>query len=150
MVHVSALIFGVLNLCFISHFLACEFWIEMCISLRYTERMWPFYLTVIYHETEINEWWSLKSCSESSILIFYCLWLIKLVIRQYSWFFWFKFSSLCATWPTKEEELKDAILLVFANKQDSKGALNAQLVSVFITECRKVEAKLWRWRLKET
>ena len=59
----------------------------------------------------------------------------------YSWLFWFKFTSLRATWPTKEEELKDAILLVFANKQDSKGALNAQLVSVFSTECRKVEAK---------
>ena len=28
----------------------------------------------------------------------------------------------------QEEELKDAILLVFANKQDSKGALNAQQV----------------------
>ena len=29
----------------------------------------------------------------------------------------------------KEEELKDAILLVFANKQDQKGALNAAQVS---------------------
>jgi ADP-ribosylation factor-like protein 1 len=29
----------------------------------------------------------------------------------------------------EEEELKDTILLVFANKQDSKGALNAQQVS---------------------
>ena len=29
----------------------------------------------------------------------------------------------------EEEELKDAILLVFANKQDSKGAYNAQQVS---------------------
>ena len=29
----------------------------------------------------------------------------------------------------EEEELKDAILLVFANKQDAKGALNAQQVS---------------------
>jgi hypothetical protein len=28
----------------------------------------------------------------------------------------------------EEEELKDAILLVFANKQDSKGAMNAQRV----------------------
>ena len=28
----------------------------------------------------------------------------------------------------EEEELKDAILLVFANKQDAKGALNAQQV----------------------
>ena len=28
----------------------------------------------------------------------------------------------------EEEELKDAILLVFANKQDSKGAYNAQQV----------------------
>lgn len=28
----------------------------------------------------------------------------------------------------EEEELKDAILLVFANKQDSKGALNARSV----------------------
>jgi len=32
----------------------------------------------------------------------------------------------------QEEELKDAILLVFANKQDSKGALNAQQVTVFV------------------
>ena len=30
----------------------------------------------------------------------------------------------------EEEELKDAILLVFANKQDSKGALKAQQVAV--------------------
>ena len=30
----------------------------------------------------------------------------------------------------EEEELKDAILLVFANKQDSKGALNARNVSL--------------------
>ena len=29
----------------------------------------------------------------------------------------------------EEEELKDAILLVFANKQDSKGALNSRHVS---------------------
>jgi ADP-ribosylation factor-like protein 1 len=29
----------------------------------------------------------------------------------------------------EEDELKDAILLVFANKQDSRGALNAQQVS---------------------
>jgi ADP-ribosylation factor-like protein 1 len=29
----------------------------------------------------------------------------------------------------EEEELKDAILLVFANKQDQKGALNAQQIS---------------------
>ena len=29
----------------------------------------------------------------------------------------------------EEEELKDTILLVFANKQDAKGALNAQQVS---------------------
>jgi ADP-ribosylation factor-like protein 1 len=28
----------------------------------------------------------------------------------------------------EEEELKDAILLVFANKQDAKGAQNAQQV----------------------
>lgn len=32
----------------------------------------------------------------------------------------------------EEEELKDAILLVFANKQDAKGALNAQQVSYFV------------------
>ena len=30
----------------------------------------------------------------------------------------------------EEEELKDAILLVFANKQDSKGAMNAQQVGI--------------------
>lgn len=30
----------------------------------------------------------------------------------------------------EEEELKDAILLVFANKQDAKGAQNAQQVTV--------------------
>ena len=29
----------------------------------------------------------------------------------------------------EEEELKDAILLVFANKQDSRGALNSRHVS---------------------
>lgn len=32
----------------------------------------------------------------------------------------------------EEEELKDAILLVFANKQDSKGALNSRHVHVKI------------------
>lgn len=32
----------------------------------------------------------------------------------------------------EEEELKDAILLVFANKQDSKGALNARSVSLLL------------------
>jgi ADP-ribosylation factor-like protein 1 len=30
----------------------------------------------------------------------------------------------------EEEELKDAILLVFANKQDSKGALTSRTVSI--------------------
>ena len=29
----------------------------------------------------------------------------------------------------EEEDLRDAILLVFANKQDQKGALNAQQIS---------------------
>ena len=32
----------------------------------------------------------------------------------------------------EEEELKDATLLVFANKQDSKGALNSRHVSTSI------------------
>ena len=32
----------------------------------------------------------------------------------------------------EEEELKDATLLVFANKQDSKGALNSRHVSRYI------------------
>jgi ADP-ribosylation factor-like protein 1 len=34
--------------------------------------------------------------------------------------------------------LKDAILLVFANKQDSKGALNAQQVAKYILTANKV------------
>lgn len=35
----------------------------------------------------------------------------------------------------EEEELKDAILLVFANKQDSKGALNARSVRLTLINC---------------
>ena len=31
----------------------------------------------------------------------------------------------------EEEELKDATLLVFANKQDSKGALNSRHVTLY-------------------
>jgi ADP-ribosylation factor-like protein 1 len=34
-------------------------------------------------------------------------------------------------WP-QEEELKDSILLVFANKQDQKGALNAAQVRLSV------------------
>jgi len=36
----------------------------------------------------------------------------------------------------EEEELKDAILLVFANKQDSKGALNSRHVKYLFLRCR--------------
>lgn len=35
----------------------------------------------------------------------------------------------------EEEELRDAVLLVFANKQDSKGALNARAVRFLFLYC---------------
>lgn len=37
----------------------------------------------------------------------------------------------------EEEELKDAILLVFANKQDSRGALNSRQVSLLLFSWKK-------------
>ena len=40
-------------------------------------------------------------------------------------------SPTIITIDEQEEELKDAILLVFANKQDSKGAMNAQQVGIY-------------------
>jgi ADP-ribosylation factor-like protein 1 len=47
----------------------------------------------------------------------------------------------------QEEELKDAILLVFANKQDQKGALNATQVS----EAMGLgEIKNRQWSIQET
>ena len=47
----------------------------------------------------------------------------------------------------QEEELKDAILLVFANKQDSRGALNAQQVS---ERLGLPEIKSRQWSIQET
>jgi ADP-ribosylation factor-like protein 1 len=47
----------------------------------------------------------------------------------------------------QEEELKDSILLVFANKQDSKGALNAQQVSEALG---LPEIKNRQWSIQET
>jgi len=47
----------------------------------------------------------------------------------------------------EEEELKDAILLVFANKQDSKGALNAQQVSDGLGLC---DIRNRQWSIQET
>ncbi len=47
----------------------------------------------------------------------------------------------------EEEELKDTILLVFANKQDQKGALNAQQVSDALG---LPEIKTRQWSISET
>lgn len=47
----------------------------------------------------------------------------------------------------EEEELKDAILLVFANKQDSKGAYNAQQVSESLS---LPEIRNRQWSIQET
>lgn len=47
----------------------------------------------------------------------------------------------------EEEELKDAILLVFANKQDSKGALNSRAVSEALGLS---EIKNRQWSIQET
>lgn len=47
----------------------------------------------------------------------------------------------------EEEELKDAILLVFANKQDAKGALNAQQVSEGLGLS---DIKNRQWSIQET
>ncbi len=47
----------------------------------------------------------------------------------------------------EEEELKDAILLVFANKQDAKGALNAQQVSEGLG---LADIKNRQWSIQET
>lgn len=47
----------------------------------------------------------------------------------------------------QEEELKDAILLVFANKQDSRGALNAQQVSDALG---LPDIKNRQWSIQET
>jgi ADP-ribosylation factor-like protein 1 len=46
-----------------------------------------------------------------------------------------------------EEELKDAVLLVFANKQDSKGALDAQKVSLALG---LTDIKNRQWSIQET
>lgn len=47
----------------------------------------------------------------------------------------------------EEEELKDAILLVFANKQDSKGALNARSIS---DSLGLSDIKNRQWSIQET
>ena len=47
----------------------------------------------------------------------------------------------------EEEELKDAILLVFANKQDSKGALNSSQVSEGLGLS---DIKNRQWSIQET
>jgi ADP-ribosylation factor-like protein 1 len=46
-----------------------------------------------------------------------------------------------------EEELKDAILLVFANKQDAPGAFNAQQIS---DSLGLAEIKTRQWTIQET
>ena len=47
----------------------------------------------------------------------------------------------------EEEELKYAILLVFANKQDSKGALNSRNVSEALSLS---DIKNRQWSIQET
>ena len=47
----------------------------------------------------------------------------------------------------EEEELKGAILLVFANKQDQKGALNAQQISDALS---LPEVRNRQWSIQET
>ena len=46
-----------------------------------------------------------------------------------------------------EEELKDSILLVFANKQDAPGSLNAQQIS---DSLGLSEIKTRQWTIQET
>lgn len=53
--------------------------------------------------------------------------------------------SFCDSWYLQEEELKDSILLVFANKQDQKGALNAAQVRL---HCWR-DAATRKWRCGE-
>ena len=57
--------------------------------------------------------------------------LILYVASPYDAYFHLSTSTMqrCNDATIQEEELKDAILLVFANKQDLKGALNAAQVS---------------------
>jgi ADP-ribosylation factor-like protein 1 len=47
----------------------------------------------------------------------------------------------------EEEELRDSILLVFANKQDQKGALNAQQISDALG---LPEVRNRQWSIQET
>jgi len=47
----------------------------------------------------------------------------------------------------EEEDLRDAILLVFANKQDQKGALNAQQIS---DQLGLPEVRNRQWSIQET
>jgi ADP-ribosylation factor-like protein 1 len=47
----------------------------------------------------------------------------------------------------EEEDLRDAILLVFANKQDQKGALNAQQISDALG---LPEVRNRQWSIQET
>lgn len=47
----------------------------------------------------------------------------------------------------EEEELKDSILLVFANKQDAQGSLNAQQISDALGLS---EIKTRQWTIQET
>eukprot|EP00957_Ditylum_brightwellii_P190880 14534225-Ditylum_brightwellii.AAC.1 len=47
----------------------------------------------------------------------------------------------------EEEELREAILLVFANKQDQKGALNAQQISDALG---LPEVRNRQWSIQET
>lgn len=47
----------------------------------------------------------------------------------------------------EEEDLKDAILLVFANKQDQKGALNAEQISDALG---LPEVRNRQWSIQET
>ena len=48
---------------------------------------------------------------------------------------------------TQEEELKDAILLIFANKQDQKGAYNAAQITEAM-ELSKIKNR--QWSIQET
>ena len=57
-------------------------------------------------------------------------------------------TSYCDCGPLPEEdELKDSILLVFANKQDQKGALSAQEISRGL-ELPEVRGR--QWSIQET
>ena len=57
-------------------------------------------------------------------------------------------AFMCMFVCMQEDELQDAVLLVFANKQDSRGALNAQQVRRAELRRRDAEASLLSVELK--